>query len=139
MDKLNEEENEQIMDVEIKYSDKEKAVKEEIERVKLEHEAEQKNLLKDRQTREKMVMFEQMMKNLDDGDAMKQYLDKNIRDNERELEHFVKKNERDKQKRIEEMEAAKNKKMQDLLERQKRMFNWEEQIAKDEQKHMDAF
>jgi len=34
------------------------------------------------------------------------------------------------------MEAEKERKMKELLERQDRMFNWEEQVKKDEQKMM---
>jgi hypothetical protein len=42
--------------------------------------------LKDRQTQEKMVMFSALMKNMDEKDQMKQYLDKALRDSEKELE-----------------------------------------------------
>lgn len=61
-------------------------MREEIDHIKIDAEAEQKKLLKDRQTQEKMVMFSALMKNMDEKDQMKQYLDKALRDSERELE-----------------------------------------------------
>lgn len=63
------------MDLEIKYADKEQALKDELEKCKLEAENEQKKLLKDRQTREKIIMFDQMMQNCSKDDlVMKEYL-----------------------------------------------------------------
>ena len=56
------------MDIEILYSDKEAEINEELEKARLEAENEQKKVLKDRQTQEKLIMFNEMMKNMDNGD-----------------------------------------------------------------------
>jgi hypothetical protein len=48
MERLNTEMAERKMDLDIEYSDKEKAVTEELERIKLDAETEQKKILKDR-------------------------------------------------------------------------------------------
>jgi len=58
----------------------------EIDQIKIDAEAEQKKMLKDRQTQEKMVMFQVLIKNMDERDQMKQYLDRVVKDSERELE-----------------------------------------------------
>ena len=58
----------------------------EIDHIKIDAEAEQKKMLKDRQTQEKMAMFQALMKNMDEKDQMKQYLDRVVKDSERELE-----------------------------------------------------
>jgi hypothetical protein len=50
MDRLSNELTEKKMDVEIEYSEKEKQLREDLEKIKLEAEAEQKKILKDRQT-----------------------------------------------------------------------------------------
>jgi len=50
MERLNAEMAERKLDIEIEYSDKEKAYTEELENIKQEAENEQKKLLKDRQT-----------------------------------------------------------------------------------------
>ena len=57
MERLNAEMAERKLDIEIEYSDKEKAYNEELENIKTEAENDQKKLLKDRQTQEKMIMF----------------------------------------------------------------------------------
>jgi len=58
----------------------------EIDHIKIDAEAEQKKMLKDRQTQEKMAMFQALIKNMDEKDQMKQYLDRVVKDSERELE-----------------------------------------------------
>jgi len=68
MDRLNKEEHDKRMDIEILYSDKEAEINEELEKARLEAENEQKKVLKDRQTQEKLIMFNEMMKNMDNGD-----------------------------------------------------------------------
>lgn len=50
MERLNTELAERKLDIEIEYSDKEKEYTEELEKIKLDAESEQKKLLKDRQT-----------------------------------------------------------------------------------------
>jgi hypothetical protein len=50
MDRLSNELTEKKMDVEIEYSEKEKQLREDLEKIKLEAEVEQKKILKDRQT-----------------------------------------------------------------------------------------
>jgi len=66
MDRLTSEMSEKKMDIEIEYSEKEKQLKDDLEQIKLEAEAEQKKILKDRQTQEKMLMFQKLMDNAGD-------------------------------------------------------------------------
>lgn len=61
MERLNNEQQERNMDIEIRYADKEARIKEELERIKLESETEQKKILKERQTNEKMMIFKRMI------------------------------------------------------------------------------
>lgn len=132
LDRLTQEETERAQDIEIAFNDKEKELREEIDHVKIDAEAEQKKLLKDRQTQEKMVMFSALMKNMDEKDQMKQYLDKALRDSEKELEQFRRKADKDKARKREQLEEAKKAKMIELQDRQQRMYSWEEQQKRDE-------
>jgi hypothetical protein len=68
LERITVEETEKHQDIEIAYADKEKAIKEELEMLKLQADSEQMKLLKDRQTREKVLMFGELMKNMDEGD-----------------------------------------------------------------------
>ena len=68
LEKLTQEETERQQDIEIEFADKEKEVREELERLKIESEQEQKKLLKDRQTRERLAMFGELMNSLDEKD-----------------------------------------------------------------------
>lgn len=70
---------------------------------------------------------------------MKQYLEMQKRDAEKELEHFRKKTDKEMEKRINDIELEKERKMQELVDRQERMFNWEDRIKRDEGKIMDQF
>ena len=70
---------------------------------------------------------------------MKQYLEMQKRDAEKELEQFRKKADREKERSIADMENEKERKMQELAERQDRMFNWEDKIKRDEDKIMEQF
>lgn len=45
-------------------------------------------MLKDRQTKERLMMFSELMKNMDEGDQMKNYLKKTGQEAERELSSF---------------------------------------------------
>ena len=74
MERLNKDEHDRRMDIEIQYADREQECQEELEKQRIEAESEQKKVLKDRQTQEKLIMFNEMIKNMDDGDQMKQYL-----------------------------------------------------------------
>lgn len=139
MERLNKDEHDRRMDIEIEYSDKEAEVQEELEKARLEAENEQKKVLKDRQTQEKLIMFNEMMKNMDNGDQMKQYLEMQKRDAEKELEAFRKKADREKDKKIADIEVEKERKMQELADRQDRMFNWEDRVKRDEDKIMEQF
>ena len=132
LDRLTQEETERAQDIEIAFNDKEKELREEIDHVKIDAEAEQKKLLKDRQTQEKMVMFSALMKNMEEKDQMKQYLDKALRDSEKELEQFRRKADKDKARKREQLEEAKKAKMIELQDRQQRMYSWEEQQKRDE-------
>lgn len=139
MERLNKDEHDRRMDIEIEYADREAAVQEELEKARLEAENEQKKVLKDRQTQEKLIMFNEMMKNMDKGDQMKQYLEMQKRDAEKELDQFRKKADREKERSLAEIENEKERKMQELAERQERMFNWEDKIKRDEDKIMEQF
>jgi len=84
-------------------------------------------------------MFNEMMKNMDKGDQMKQYLEMQKRDAEKELEQFRKKADREKERNLADIEQEKERKMQELADRQDRMFNWEDKVKRDEDKIMDQF
>lgn len=88
LERLTVEETERHQDIEIAYADKEKEIKEELEMLKLQADAEQMKILKDRQTKEKMTMFNELMKNMDEGDQMKNYLKKSSNDADRELSQY---------------------------------------------------
>jgi len=66
LEKLTQEESERQQDIEIEFADKEKEVREELERLKIEAEQDQKKLLKDRQTQERITMFSELMNSLDE-------------------------------------------------------------------------
>lgn len=118
MERLNKEEHDKRMDIEILYSDKEAAANEELEKARLDAENEQKKVLKDRQTQEKLIMFNEMMKSMDPGEnQMKQYLEMQKRDAEKELDAFRKRSDREKEKKISDIELEKERKMQELAER----------------------
>lgn len=117
MERLNKEEHDKRMDIEILYSDKEAAANEELEKARLDAETEQKKVLKDRQTQEKLIMFNEMMKSMDQGDQMKQYLEMQKRDAEKDLEAFRKRADREKEKKINDIEVEKERKMQELADR----------------------
>jgi len=71
LDRLHEEQTERENDVELEYSEKETRLNEEIEKVQIEAENEQKKLLKDRQTQEKLIMFKSLLSKCEENDAMK--------------------------------------------------------------------
>lgn len=106
-DRINKEESEKMVDLEIKFDDKEKEIKEDLEKNRLQAEAEQKTLLKDRQTQEKLMMFQEILKDMDDKDPIKQYLVKESSLAERELNDYAKKIEKEHKKKVEEMEKEK--------------------------------
>ena len=88
MEVLNKEEQDKKMDIEISYADKEAEINEDLEKAKLEAEAEQKGLLKDRQTAEKVAMFKKMMDSMDENDEMKKYLEQQTREAEVEQKKY---------------------------------------------------
>lgn len=89
-------------------------------------------MLKNRQTQEKMLMFQELMSGMDENDTMKQYLAQQQSRASKELEQYKKKTDKDKQKRIQDMEEERERKMQELAERQSRMFNWEDKVRREE-------
>jgi hypothetical protein len=108
MDRLSNELTEKKMDVEIEYSEKEKRLRDDLEKIKLDAEVEQKKILKDRQTQEKMLMFQKLMDNAgEQNESVKEYLQKQMSDSDKELESFKRKAEREKAKKIEDLQAAK--------------------------------
>lgn len=125
-----------MVDLEIKFDDREKEIREGLEKSRLEAEANQKSLLKDRQTQEKLIMFEEILKKMDESDPMKAYLLKEQNLAEKELRDYEKKIKKDHLKKVEEMEKEKEAKLKELLDRQERMFSWEDKVKKDEQKMM---
>ena len=58
-------------------------------------------------------MFNEMMKNMDKGDQMKQYLEMQKRDAEKELEQFRKKADREKERNLADIDQEKERKMQE--------------------------
>jgi len=107
--------------------------------MKLQADAEQMKVLKDRQTKEKVLMFNELMKNMDNGDQMKSYLKKSVNEADRELLQFKGHMDREKQARIAELKEDHDKKMKEMEERQERLVNVEEMLKKDEAKHMERF
>lgn len=108
MDRLSNELTEKKMDIEIEYSEKEKQLRDDLEKIKLDAEVEQKKILKDRQTQEKMLMFQKLMDNAgEQNESVKEYLQKQMSDSDKELESFKRKAEREKAKKIEDIQAAK--------------------------------
>lgn len=76
---------------------------------------------------------------MDKGDQMRQYLAVQLDDAEKELEIFTRKANKERDRRQLEMEQQKEQQMEELMERQSRMFNWEDQVKKDEKSFMDTF
>jgi len=136
LERISKEEYDRSCELEIKFDDKVKMIREDLEKARLDAEVQQKSLLKDRQTQEKLVMFAEIQKSLDDKDPIKNYLLVEQKNAERELNDYEKRIRKEHDKRVDEMQREKEKKMKELLERQERMFNWEDQIKKDEQKMM---
>jgi len=64
--------------------------------MKMQADNEQMKMLKDRQTKEKILMFNELMKNLDDKDQMKVYLNKSVNDANRELEAYKRYSDKEK-------------------------------------------
>lgn len=78
------------MDIEIEYNDKEQKIRDEMEQLRISSEQQQKQLLKDRQAKEKLMIFNELMKGQDDSSAIKQYIEKQKKDTEKDLEKFKK-------------------------------------------------
>lgn len=68
MENLNKDEHDRRMEIEIEFADKEADANEQLEKARIEAENEQKKVLKDRQTQEKLMMFSVMMQKMEDGD-----------------------------------------------------------------------
>ena len=71
---------------------------------------EQKKLLKDRQTRESLAIFSELMVTLDEKDQMKSYLSKQLKETEKELAVYKRKADKIKAEKIALMEEEKQKK-----------------------------
>jgi hypothetical protein len=68
LERITNEETEKQQEIEISYADKEREIKEELELIKLQADAEQMKLLKDRQTRERILMLAHLMNAMEEGD-----------------------------------------------------------------------
>ena len=79
------------------------------------------------------------MDKMDDGDNMKQYLEMQIKDAVKEQKQFRDQAEHEKNRRINELELEKERKMQELMDRQERMFDWEDKMNRDGDKIMEQF
>lgn len=139
LERITVEETEKHQDIEIAYADKEKEIKQELELLKLQADTEQMKVLKDRQTKEKVLMFNELMKNMDNNDQMKIYLNKSINEAERELLQYKAHMDREKSARVAELKEDHERKMHEMEARQDRMVNVEEMLKKDEAKHMERF
>lgn len=95
--------------------------------------------LKDRQTQEKVLMFSELMKSLDDKDQMKHYLAKSVQDANRELEQFKRFADKEQEERKAEILRENERKRQEMQERQNRLVNVEEALKKDEMKAIEQF
>ena len=59
-------------------------------------------------------MFQEMMRNMDDGREMQAYLEKSIADSQNELDSFKKKAEKEKLAKMEQMEVENAAKLKEL-------------------------
>lgn len=107
--------------------------------LKLQADAEQMKLLKDRQTKERVAMFNELMKHMDDQDQMKNYLKKSVNDADRELQQYRVHLDNEKKQRMQELKEEHERKRIELEERQERLVNVDEMLKKDEAKHMERF
>jgi len=139
IDRLNDEQTERESDVDLEFSEKENILKEELEKCRIDAEVEQKKLLKDRQTQEKLIMFKQLMQKVDSNDALKQYLESQMKEANKDMDKFAKQQDKEKERKIIELNAQKDLKMQELIGRQDRMFNWEEKMLGDEKRYKSQF
>jgi hypothetical protein len=139
LERITVEETERHQDIEIHYADKEKAIKDELEMLKLQADAEQMKLLKDRQTKERVLMFSELMKTMDESDQMKNYLKKSVQEQDRELTQFKMLMDKEKSARAQEVKDEHEQKVKELEQRQDRLVNVEEMLKKDEAKHMERF
>ena len=139
LERITNEETEKQQDIEISYADKEREIKEELELIKLQADAEQMKLLKDRQTRERIFMFAHLMNAMEEGDQMKNYLKKSISEAERELNQFKLYQDKEKAQRMQELQEEHDQRLADLAERQERLVNVDEMLKKDEAKHVERF
>jgi hypothetical protein len=95
--------------------------------------------LKDRQTQEKILMYQELMKNMDDKDQMKVYLTKSVNEANRDLDNYKRHCDKDKQSKVQDMQSEHERKQKEMEERQDRLVNVEEMLKKDEAKHMERF
>ena len=83
-------------------------------------------------------MFGEILKNMDDDqEGMVQYLQQQVKETQKELDQFKNKAEKEKAQKIAQMERENEQKIKELEERQQRMFDWESQVKKDEQKVLE--
>lgn len=68
--------------------------------MKAQADCEQMKLLKERQTQERIVMFSELAKNMDEKDQMRVYLDKSMVEAQRDLDTFKRHAEKEKQAKI---------------------------------------
>lgn len=136
LERLGKEEYEKSCELEIRFADKEQEIREDLEMVRLDAELQQKTLLKDRQTQEKLVMFHELTKGLEEKDPIRNYLLVESRNAEKELQEYERKIKRDHDRKVEDITKEKERKNKELAERLERMFSWEDMVKKDEQKLM---
>jgi len=68
--------------------------------MKAQADCEQMKLLKERQTQERIVMFSELAKSMDEKDQMRVYLDKSIVEAQRDLDTFKRHAEMEKKAKI---------------------------------------
>ncbi len=68
--------------------------------MKAQADCEQMKLLKERQTQERIVMFSELAKSMDEKDQMRVYLDKSMVEAQRDLDTFKRHAEKEKQAKI---------------------------------------
>ena len=139
LERLTVEETERRQDIEIEFADRERQLKQEIERIKLESDNEQLKMLKDKQTREKVLVFQAMQQNTKDMDALQTYLGRALKETNAEMEQYRKFADKEKAARLKEITEAHQARVEELKEKQSRLVNVDEQLKKDELKYMERF
>lgn len=84
-------------------------------------------------------MFKQVISKVDATDALKQYLEAQMKEANKEMDKFAKHQDLEKERLLKALAAQKEAKMEEILARQQRLFNWEEKLLADEERIKEQF